>query len=70
MIWSIRQGDRIHFPKDIHYYDVVEVFKPSPSWYEGDFNIWVKLEDCLNHSNREVRLSTIKEEAKIIRRTD
>jgi len=67
MVWSIGTGDRIHFPKDIHYYDIVEIKNIN---YHEDYNTWVKLEDCLNHTFREVRLSTIKEEAKIIRRTD
>lgn len=70
MIWLVRKGDRIHFPNDIHYYDVVKIFTPLPIVFEGDFNTWVKLEDCLGEGFREVRLSTIKEEAKLIRRTD
>jgi len=59
MIWSIRKGDIIGLPRHVYHYEVKNV--------KGE---WVWLENTLNHTNRSLRISTILNEAKIIRRTD
>jgi len=59
MIWSIRQGDIIHFPKDIYHYEVIET---SPSG--------TLLEQCLTKKSCKISTLLIQNEAKIIRRTD
>jgi hypothetical protein len=59
MIWSIKIGDIVEFPKDLYRYEVKDVYRD-----------WVKLENCLTHEQGDVTLFKVKEEAKIIRRQD
>lgn len=59
MIWSVKKNDIIALPRHVYHYEVKKV--------EGE---WVWLENTLNHSYRSLRVSTILNEAKLIRRSD
>jgi hypothetical protein len=59
MTWKIKIGDILELPNDVYHYEVKDVYRN-----------WAVLENCLTHHNKEVKVSSIKEEARIIRRKD
>ena len=59
MVWNIRIRDIIGFSKDPYRYEVTDI---------GGNNVLLK--NCLTHEIRDVKLSRIIKEIKILRRKD
>lgn len=59
MVWSIKTGDVIELPKDVYRYIVKDVYRD-----------WAFLENQLTHDKKDVRISDIKNTAKIVKRSD
>jgi hypothetical protein len=64
MIWSVKVGDVISVSDCPYLYEIIKIT------HHDFLESWVVLEDILNHTNRELRLSTILDEGKIHRRND
>ena len=59
MIWSIKIGDVISFPKDIYKYEVTDI--------QGNDAV---IKNLLTHKYVEIKVSNIKKVAKIEKRKD
>jgi poly-beta-hydroxyalkanoate depolymerase len=59
MIWAVKIGDIIELSNDVYHYEVTDVYRN-----------WAILKNQLTHETKDIRISKIKEVAKVIRRND
>jgi len=59
MIWNLKIGDIIELSGEVYRYRVKDVYRD-----------WTVLENQLTHDCKDVRISSIKHSAKIVRRED